>query len=130
MQVEVVGQWIYIYSGREVVDSSKPQENDPFAEVHVFRKKDIVGFRVDHQQQFFTFVVKGHPYPLTVEFGQRPNPRVNAFTNTLNTLLPVLEEVGIPRNMILDMNRRSELIAKVRTREEDADSYGPEMGLP
>jgi hypothetical protein len=132
MQVEVTGnQLICIYSGREVPDSSQPEEKDPFVEAHFFHARDITGFRIDHQEQNFTFVVKGHPYPLCVEFGQKPNVRATAFLETLQKLKPVLEGVwGIPWDNLMRMNRRTEMTARVRSRSEDADSYGPEMGLP
>lgn len=110
MQVDISGNWLYVYSGREFrmknPDMTKVGEEDPFQVVHCIRLDQITGVKVDHifEDQSITIYANGHQYPIRLTFGQRNCYRINCHGAATTKICDAL---GIPREFIWDMNRRN-----------------------
>lgn len=114
MQVEISGNWVYVYSGRQTQEkNADPKEvgyKDPFEVVHCIRLDKITGLKVDHafEDMSVTIFAEGHPYPIRLTFGYRNCYRINCHGATVCKLGDAL---GISREYIWGMDRRSEQTA-------------------
>lgn len=127
MQVEISGNWVYIYSGREFrlkePDMTKVGFEDPFQVVHCIKLDEITGMKVDHvfEDQTVTLFVRGHQYPIRCTFGRRNCYRINCFGAFVVKLGDAL---GIPRPFLWDLERRDEQTAlSVQRSDEQTDTY-------
>jgi hypothetical protein len=114
MQVEVSGNWVYVYSGRTINEKhpnlTEVGYNDPFEVVHCIRLDKITGLKVDHvfEEMSVTIFAEGHVYPIRLTFGSRNCYRINCHGAAVCKLQDAL---GIPREFVWDMNKRSEQTA-------------------
>ncbi len=114
MQVEVSGNWVYVYSGRRTnetnPDSKEVGLKDPFEVVHCIRKDKITGIKVDHvfENCSLSIFVEGHSYPIYLTFGRRNCYRLNCHGEAVCKLQDAL---GIPREFVWGLDRRSEQTA-------------------
>ena len=127
MQVEISGNWVYIYSGREFLmknpDMTKVGFEDPFQVVHCIKLDEITGMKMDHvfEDQSVTLFVRGHPYPIRLSFGRRNCYRINCHGEAVCKLGDAL---GIPREFLWGLDRRSEQTAlSVQRADEQTDTY-------
>lgn len=114
MQVEISGNWVFVYSGRTTRETN-PDLNevgykDPFEVVHCIRLDKITGIKVDQmfEDRSLTIFAEGHTYPIRLTFGRRNCYRLNCHGEAVCKLQDAL---GIPREFIWDMDRRSEQTA-------------------
>ena len=114
MQVEISGNWVYVYSGREYLEKNPdPKEvgfNDPFEVVHCIKLDEITGMKVDHvfEDQRIDIFVRGHMYPIRLNFGRRNCYRINCYGHAVSKLGDAL---GIPREFLWDLRRRDQQTA-------------------
>jgi hypothetical protein len=114
MQVEVSGNWVYVYSGRTTQGkNADPKDigyNDPFEVVQCIRLDKITGLKVDHgfEETSLTIFAEGHAYPIYLTFGQRNCYRLNCHGAAV---CKIGDALGIPREFIWELNRRSEQTA-------------------
>lgn len=106
MQVEHVGDWLYIYEGRDVdltkADLTIVGKEDPFQQVRAIKISSITSIKVDHEfhtQQITLYT----PSMVILDFGTRNCYRINCFMETLSTITDAL---GLDRNQIFDLERR------------------------
>lgn len=121
MQVDVSGSWIYVYSGRDVVDTSAPQEKDPFACVRCISTHAITELLFDDKEMTIRIGV-GSSY-VYIDFGNRSNARVNAYFNMKPRILEAMERWGLDRGYAENLDRRSDLAAAQRTRADDETEF-------
>lgn len=119
MQVDISGSWIYMYSGRNVRDESEPEEKDPFACVRCISTHAITEVLFDDKEMTIRISV-GSSF-VYIDFGTRSNARVNAYWNTKEKLLDVMDRWGIDRRYAENLDRRSDLTAAQRTRADDQE---------
>jgi|LakMenEpi03Aug12_release.lakeMendotaPanAssembly.Ray.scaffolds.fasta_scaffold149737_4 hypothetical protein len=106
MQVEHIGDWLYIYEGRDI-DMTKSDltvvgNDDPFSQVKAVKISSITSIKVDHEfhtQQIILYT----PSVILLEFGRRNCYRINCFMETLSIITDAL---GLDRNHMFEMNRR------------------------
>ncbi len=114
MQVEVSGNWVYVYSGRTTNEKNPDLKEvgykDPFEVVHCIRLDKITGIKVDHvfEDQSLTIFAEGHPYPIRLTFGRRNCYRINCHGAAVCALQDAL---GISREFVWGLDRRSEQTA-------------------
>lgn len=118
-QAEVVGEWVYLYSGRRIVRVSDPESTDPFSQVHAIRISAITGFKYDNSDYTCTLFANGHSYAITSTFGYCLNSQINA---SAHYIIPIAKALNLNMDSIFDMNRRSDLTAAARSRAEDLDN--------
>jgi hypothetical protein len=123
MQVEISGNWVYVYSGRTMNEKNPDLKEvgykDPFEVVHCIRLDKITGLKVDHvfEDMSVTIFAEGHPYPIRLTFGSRNCYRINCHGAAVCKLQDAL---GIPREFVWDMNKRSEQTALSVQRADEA----------
>lgn len=121
MQVDVSGNWLYIFSGRELdtknADLKQIGQEDPFEAVHCIRLDQITGVKVDHvfEDQSITIYVNGHQYPIRLTFGRRNCYRINCHGQATTKICDAL---GIPREFIWNLRRRDEQTALSEQRSD------------
>jgi len=106
MQVEHVGEWLYIYEGRDIdltkADLTVVGKEDPFQQVRAVKISSITSIKVDHEfhtQQITLYT----PSVIILDFGRRNCYRINCFMETLSIITDAL---GLDRVQICDLNRR------------------------
>jgi hypothetical protein len=117
MQVDISGSWIYVYSGSIVQNDSEPEERDPFSCVRCISTHAVTELLFDEKDN--TIRIGVGPSFVYIEFGSRPDARIDAYRNTKEKLLDVMDRWGIDRRYAENLDRRNPLTAAQRTRADD-----------
>ena len=120
MQAHRQGQYLYIYSGREIQeknpDMSKVGQEDPFSHVQVIRIESIKSVDIDQKHKTITIWIGARPIHCT--FGDRNCYRINCYGAFLDVLT---EAMSLNREYVWDFKRRNSQTALSVQRGDDRD---------
>ena len=106
MQAHWEGQYLYIYSGREIPeknpDMSQVGEKDPFSKVQCIKISSITSIDIDHTH--FTITLWIGARPIHCSFGNRNCYKINCHRAFLGVLQ---EALGVKAEYVWDLNRRN-----------------------
>ena len=115
MQGEIKDDFLYIYSGRNIQNSSHPEVKDPFARVKAIRLSAITGTEIDYQNEQVIIYAQGFSHPIYVTFGDRNCHRINCFYE----FVPVIQKaLGLDYDMSWDLQRRKSESSNAITRAD------------
>ena len=106
MQAHWEGQYLYIYSGREIPernpDMTQVGEKDPFSKVQCIKISSITSVDVDHKH--FTVTIWIGARPIHCSFGDRNCYKINCH----GAFLSVLQEaLGLKAEYVWGLDRRN-----------------------
>jgi hypothetical protein len=119
MDVSVSGEFLYLFSGRNVVCTSHAESKDPYAVVQAIRLSAVTSVKIDQQEQSITLTVAGSLHPIVCTAGNSPNARVNWFFNFTQKFLEAFPELSA--NLVWNPPERTWYSANCSTREDDID---------
>lgn len=115
MQGEIKDDFLYIYSGRNIQDSSAPEITDPFARVKAIRISAITGTEIDYQNHQVIIYAQGFNYPIYVTFGDRNCHRINCFYEFVRVIQRAL---GLDYELSWELKRRTSETSNAITRSD------------
>jgi hypothetical protein len=120
MQVEWKGQYLYLYSGRNIQckDEDEIGQKDPFSKVQCIRIDSITGVEIDHTNFTVNLFVTGHPYPIHCSFGDRQCHKMNCHAIFIEKIMNALD---LDREMVWDLNRRNKETALSSQRKDEME---------
>lgn len=115
MQAEVKGDFIYLYSGRNIENLSHPEVKDPFARVKAVRISAITGAEIDYQNEQVILYAQGFHCPIYCTFGDRNCHRINCFYD----FVPIIQKaLGLDYDLTTDLKRRNSETSNAITRAD------------
>lgn len=131
MQIEVEGDWLYIHTGRDLMNIEvRKEEYDPFTCVQAIHIHSITGLKVDYQENSIRLFVKGYPYPIQLETGDRIIDQLNHLPVYLRK---ICDARGINYSKAIDTMCRTKETADARPRwkdmEEELEQYMAEQDM-
>lgn len=110
MQVELSGNHLFIYSGRDperrnpTTNKIIYELNDPFSRVQIIRVDKISSVEIDYSEEYFKLNIEGFQYPILCTFGNRNCYRINSFYEAIDV---IKEALKYDHDKGCNMNRRS-----------------------
>jgi hypothetical protein len=115
MQAEAKGDFLYIYSGRNIVNRSAKEVDDPFSTVQAIRISQITSVEFDDNNFTGKIYISGASYPIYCTFGERNCHKINCFFAFRDI---VFKAVGLDHSMIYELAKRDSEVSAAITRAD------------